>query len=173
MAGQDVRPDADPPLAARRSRRPEDRDAGHEGRAEEGREEGLAEHGPALQAVAPVLPDRSAALPTLAASRGLIRLDDDELRFGTIISLTPFRKSLASLKRTTFSWSPTMSFPFRRPSSLSSQVTSFISAVSLNELSRRFTSSSNASGSKASGTRNPSQSARTLVTARYGCAGKS
>src|SRR6266699_1485129 len=80
MAGQDVRPDADPPLAARRSRRPEDRDAGHEGRAEEGREESLAEYRAALRTVAPVFSDRRAALPTLAASRGLIRLDDDELR---------------------------------------------------------------------------------------------
>src|SRR6266571_5174623 len=79
MAGEDVRSDANPPHEARRPRFDEDRRPGKEGRAEERREESLAEHGPALQAVAPVLPDRSAALPALAASRGLIRLHDHEL----------------------------------------------------------------------------------------------
>src|SRR2546428_9958071 len=57
-------------------------------RRREGRKEGLAEHRPALQAVAPILADRRAALPALAAGRGLVRLDDDELR---ILELVPPR----------------------------------------------------------------------------------
>src|SRR2546428_388160 len=57
-------------------------------RRRERREEGLAEDRPALQAVAPVLADRRAALPALAAGRGLVRLDDDELR---ILQLVPPR----------------------------------------------------------------------------------
>src|SRR5437867_11920373 len=52
------------------------------------REEGLAEDRPTLQAVAPVLADRRAAFPALAAGRGLVRLDDDELR---ILQLVPPR----------------------------------------------------------------------------------
>src|SRR2546428_12215264 len=50
-------------------------------RDEEGREreKGLAEDRAALEAVAPILPDRSATLPALPAFRGLIRLHDDEL----------------------------------------------------------------------------------------------
>src|SRR5256712_8697203 len=84
MAGEAVRPDADLAHEARRPGLDEDRDAGDEGRSrEEGREsreEGLAEHGAALQAVAPVLPDRRAALSTLTARGRLIRLDDDQLR---------------------------------------------------------------------------------------------
>src|SRR3989442_8319484 len=84
------------------------------------------------------------------------------------ISLTPFRKSRASLNRTTFSWSPRINFTFRRLSSWSSQVRSFAARASLNELSRGLTSFRIASSSNASGTRNPSQSARTRVTALYG-----
>src|SRR5437899_1528873 len=57
-------------------------------RRRERREEGLAEDRPALQAVAPVLADRRAALPALAAGRGLVRLDDDQLR---ILQLVPPR----------------------------------------------------------------------------------
>src|SRR3989475_6518399 len=57
-------------------------------RRRERREEGLAEDRPALQAVAPILADRRAALPALAAGRGLVRLDDDELR---ILQLVPPR----------------------------------------------------------------------------------
>src|SRR5436309_13078374 len=84
MAGEAVRSHADPPDEARRPRRDEDRDARIEGRGrEEGRErreEGLAKHRPALQAVAPVLADRPAALPALVARRRLIRFDDDQFR---------------------------------------------------------------------------------------------
>src|SRR5437879_13809341 len=57
-------------------------------RRRERREEGLAEDRPALQAVAPVLADRRAALPALAAGRGLVRLDDDQLG---ILQLVPPR----------------------------------------------------------------------------------
>src|SRR5712691_2468883 len=84
------------------------------------------------------------------------------------ISLTPFRRSRASLNRTTFSWSPRISLTFRRFSSWSSQVRSFASRASLNELSRGLTSLRIASSSNVSGTRKPSQSARTRVTALYG-----
>src|SRR5207247_3826095 len=83
-AGETVLPDAQPAHEARRPGLDEDREAGDEARRrEEGRErreEGLAEHGAALQAVAPVFPDRRAALPALATRGRLICLDDDELR---------------------------------------------------------------------------------------------
>src|SRR2546427_9355100 len=55
-------------------------------RRRERREEGLAEDRPALQAVAPILADRRAALPALAAGRRLVRLDDNQLR---ILQLVP------------------------------------------------------------------------------------
>src|SRR2546425_743735 len=54
----------------------------------DGREEGLAEDRAALEAVAPILADRRAALPALAAGGGLVRLDDDQFR---ILQLVPPR----------------------------------------------------------------------------------
>src|SRR5205823_10515253 len=47
VAREDVRPDADPPDGAGRTGFAADRDAGNEGSAEEGGEEGLVEHGSA------------------------------------------------------------------------------------------------------------------------------
>src|SRR5437879_12793876 len=82
VARETVRSDADPADEARWPRRDEDRDRRCDGaRDEDGREreKGLAEDRAALEAVAPILPDRSATLPALPAFRGLIRLHDDEL----------------------------------------------------------------------------------------------
>src|SRR5437667_8307133 len=85
MAREAVRPDADPPDGAGRTGLAEDRDAGDEGSAQEGGEEGLVEHGSAFEAVAPIFSDRGPALSALAAGRGLIGLDDDEVGPGDLV----------------------------------------------------------------------------------------
>src|ERR1700704_359085 len=88
MAREAVRSDADPAYETGWTGFAEDRYAGVERAREETGEEGLAEHGTALQAVAPILSDRSAALTAFAAVRGLIRFHDHE---GGIRDLVPSR----------------------------------------------------------------------------------
>src|SRR2546430_3240040 len=63
----------------------EDRYARNERAAEEDGEKGLAEHGAALQAVAPILADRCAAVTGAAAVRRLIRCHDDEPRARNLV----------------------------------------------------------------------------------------
>src|SRR2546427_541154 len=104
MAREALRPDAHLAHETGRAGLVEDRYARNERAAEEDGEKGLAEHGAALEAVAPILADRCAALTALR---------------------------------------------------------------------RKFTSPRSLSGSKISGTRKPSQSARTRVTARCGSDRKS
>src|SRR5207245_3185666 len=64
--------------------------------------------------------------------------------------------------------SSTLNLAFRRLRSASIHLTSFISMQRLKELRRRLISARTAAGSNASETRNPSQSIRTRVIARYG-----
>src|SRR5438876_3076531 len=85
VAPEAVRPDADTPDGAGRTGLAEDREAGDEGSAQEGGEEGLVEHGSAFEAVAPIFSDRGPARSALAAGRGLIGLDDDEVGPGDLV----------------------------------------------------------------------------------------
>src|SRR2546421_11168162 len=88
MAREAVRPDADPAYETGWTGLAEDRFAGVERARQETGKERLAEHRTALQAVAPILADRSATLTAFAAIRGLIRLHDHE---GGIRDLIPPR----------------------------------------------------------------------------------
>src|SRR2546430_9322724 len=78
MAREALRSHADPAHEAGWSGLAEDRYPGAERAGEEDGEEGLAEHGAAFQAVAPILADRGAALAAFTAIGGLVRLHDHE-----------------------------------------------------------------------------------------------
>src|SRR5207244_11819239 len=78
MAREALRPHADLAHEAGRPGLLEDRYPGAERAGKEGGEEGLTEHGTALQAVAPILADRGAALAAFTAMGGLVRLHDHE-----------------------------------------------------------------------------------------------
>src|SRR2546430_15792134 len=80
MAREALRPHAHLAHETRRAGLVEDRYARDERAAEEDGEKGLAEHRAALEAVAPILADRGAALTALPAVRRLIRFHDDEPR---------------------------------------------------------------------------------------------
>src|SRR5207244_5156936 len=86
MAREALRSHADPAYEAGWPGLAEDRCPGAEGAGEEDREEGLAEHGAAFQAVAPILADRGAALAAFTAVGGLVRLHDHE---GVLRNLIP------------------------------------------------------------------------------------
>src|SRR2546421_701830 len=80
MAREALRPDADLAHETGRAGLVEDRYTRDERAAEEDGEKGLAEYSAALQAVAPILADRGAALTALPTVRRLIRFHDDEPR---------------------------------------------------------------------------------------------
>src|SRR5438445_3101135 len=86
MAREALRSHANPAHEAGRPGLAEDRHPGAERAGKEDGEEGLAEHGAALQAVAPILADRGAALAAFTAIGGLVRLHDHE---GVLRNLVP------------------------------------------------------------------------------------
>src|SRR2546423_215855 len=78
VAREALRSHADPADEAGRPGLAEDRYPGAATAGEEDGEKGLAEHGAALQAVAPKLADRGAALAAFTVIGGLVRLHDHE-----------------------------------------------------------------------------------------------
>src|SRR5437870_4077272 len=85
MAREALRPDADLAHETGRAGLVEDRYTRDERAAEEDGEKGLAEYSAALQAVAPILADRGAALTALPTVRRLIRFHDDEPRSRNLV----------------------------------------------------------------------------------------
>src|SRR5436309_16003759 len=85
MAREALRPHADLAHEAGRPGLLEDRYPGAERAGKEGGEERLPEHGTALQAVAPILADRGAALAAVTAIGGLPRLHAHERLLRTLV----------------------------------------------------------------------------------------